>query len=132
MPDTFENDNTFETVRVAVQYDQPDGGEMTGALRGQQTLTLPSWCSGDPASGAALFLFGYAAAVDDLHMVAEVVETTRVRDTVRDDLSRVLGDAYAYRLGEAYGPDDEDLEDDDRDGLARVQRLATAFAVDID
>jgi hypothetical protein len=48
-----------------------------------------------------------------------------------DDLSQVLGDAYAYRLGEAYGPDDDDLEDDDRDGLARVQRLAAAFGVDI-
>jgi hypothetical protein len=71
---------------------------------------------------------GHDLASDLLGMLRPATGDTPVRE---DDLSQVLGDAYAYRLGEAYGPDDEDLDDDDRDGLARVQRLAAAFGVDI-
>lgn len=56
-------------VQVAYDNDTEDGYQS----RSQQTITLPYWCSADPAAGAALYLFGYAGAVDVLHITAEVV-----------------------------------------------------------
>lgn len=58
-----------ETVAVAVEFDGPYGRGRT-----TQTLTLPSWCSGDPASGGALYLFGYATAAKDFNLTAEITE----------------------------------------------------------
>ena len=31
-----------------------------------RTVTLPSWCSGDPATAAALYLFGHASYAADI------------------------------------------------------------------
>lgn len=54
-----------DTVRVSYAYSE-DGRTTKGEL------TLPSWCSGDPAAGVALYLFGYADAVRDLHIFAKI------------------------------------------------------------
>lgn len=59
--------------RVRVTYDRDLGEEFDTPVRHDQTIDLPSWCSGDPAAGAALYLFGYAGAVDALHVTAEVI-----------------------------------------------------------
>lgn len=63
-----------DTVTIRVEYDHTDG------YHGEQTLTLPSWCTGDPASAAALYLFGYADAAGDRRMVAEVVDWSPRRE----------------------------------------------------
>lgn len=58
-----------ETVKITGQYDDRDRGP---GVRNSATLELPSWCSGDPASAVALYLFGYADAVRDLHITAKI------------------------------------------------------------
>jgi hypothetical protein len=60
---------TEDTVTVhAIYHDAHNGG-----ARNTTELTLPSWCSGDPAAAVALYLFGYADAVAVHKIVARVV-----------------------------------------------------------
>lgn len=54
-----------ETIKVTYALSE-DGTVKAGELE------LPSWCSGDPASAVALYLFGYAGAVRDLHITAKI------------------------------------------------------------
>lgn len=60
-----------DTCRVAVTYSHPDGPPFG---RSDAVLTLPSWCSGDPASAAALYLWGYADARHDYMVSATVID----------------------------------------------------------
>ena len=62
-----------DTVKIYVQYDPADPAA-EGPGRKSQTLELPSWCSGDPASAAALYLWGYADAVGVHNVIARVID----------------------------------------------------------
>lgn len=51
---------------------------------------------------------------------------------LRRAIEEILGDAYAYRLGEADGIDDPELEEIDHEAMARFQRLAKQLGLVID
>jgi hypothetical protein len=53
-----------DQILVIAEYDTDRGDGVN--VRVQQAITLPAWCSGDPAVAVALYLFGYADAVATL------------------------------------------------------------------
>lgn len=46
-------------------------------------------------------------------------------------IEEAIGDAYAYRLGEAAGLDDPDLDEADREPMLRYVQLAERLGVQI-
>lgn len=60
----------------------------------------------------------------------EITGPATVDGVDRELLAAILDDAYAYRLGEAYGPDDPDLDDVDRERIAAILTLAARLGID--
>jgi hypothetical protein len=50
-------------------------------------------------------------------------------EDLRDVITEAFGDAYAYRIGEAPGPDSDELDDVDREALARFQAAADRLGI---
>lgn len=77
-----------DTIRVT--FDRDVGDELGGG-RTRQTVELPSWCSGSPLSGAAMYLFGYPEARDEWSF--ELVEVEDVEPNP-DDVNHPDYDSY--------------------------------------
>lgn len=54
-----------------------------------------------------------------------------ISEEQQNTLEEILGDAWAYRLGEASGLDDEDLDEHDRAVMLRYQEFADTLGLKI-
>jgi hypothetical protein len=106
---------------LGIEFDEENAAEVQVVLNnlGDQTAFI---VEGEPVD--------FLDLASRLYTAAARLFPTADPDTLKV-IEEAIGDAYAYRVGEATGLDDPDLDEADREPMLRYQQLAERLGVQI-